>query len=378
MTPSITIKKWLTAFIIIGIVIVVPINGCLSLINAKWALSVGASVLLRSLVIGWILAYVSGGWAKWLNEIRRREDPRFLALFRIAIALSALGLVSSAIIDGVVHVAWIDQAYGGYRNLEDLPWLIKLCGGAKPAVIWSVIALSLLFSFFLLVGFLGKISAFLTLQFTMALMEINTQTSSGAASLLLTNALWLLVLARSTTTWSIDCWLKHRRFSSDELVPAWVRHLAILQIMLCYFTTGIQKVSVHWVPGGEWSALYYIMQQPAWQRFDNSWMAWIFPLTQIATASIWLWEITIPLWAWSLWKSATTGRQRTRHLTDIMRAVYFFMGIAFHLGIFALMDIGIFPLVSIAYYPCLLLSRDFVLVSKWWSKLRNGALNVLS
>jgi hypothetical protein len=198
----------------------------------------------------------------------------------------------------------------------------------------------------------------------MALMDLNTQATTGAANLLLTNALWLLVLGRGTATWSVDCYIKNRSWASSQLVPAWVRYVAIFQIMLCYFMTGLQKVSVHWMPVGEWSALYYILQQPSWQRFDLSWVAYFYPITQIATAAIWFWEILTPLWAWALVRAANKHLSIHR-LADKIRWCFFLMGIAFHGGIYLFMDIGIFPLVSLAYYPCLLLVDDFVMFSTW-------------
>ena len=59
---------------------------------------------------------------------------------------------------------------------------------------------------------------------------------------LLTNALWLLVLSRSTATLSLDCRLRTGQWVSSVLVPAWPRYLALYQLVLVYGTTGLQKL----------------------------------------------------------------------------------------------------------------------------------------
>lgn len=300
-------------------------------------------------------------WQAWVRVFTRKEDPCLLAAFRIGIGLSVLVLLSMALFSGVVEMVWLDRAYGGIFRIGDGTPLISFLGGPKPVVIWTVIALSFASGLALMVGFLGKVSAFLALQGILALSDLNFHAPGGGATLLLTNALWLLVLSRSSTTWSIDCYLKTNSLSTNTPVPAWPRYLAVVQILLCYFCTGIQKVSIHWLPGGDFSALYYILMQPAWQRFDTSFLAFVFPLTQIATVSVWLWEIAAPLWGISLCLFATAKSEILRRMANVTRWSFFFVGIIFHVLIHVFMDIGVFSLVSLSYYPCLLAVSDLAL-----------------
>ena len=47
--------------------------------------------------------------------------------------------------------------------------------------------------------------------------------------------------------------------STDFCVAALSGHVPNL---LVYWTTGVQKVSAYWVPGGDFSALYFIGSNP--------------------------------------------------------------------------------------------------------------------
>jgi hypothetical protein len=118
-----------------------------------------------------------------------------------------------------------------------------------------------------------------------------------------------------------------------------------------YWTTGLQKLSTHWVPGGDLGALYYILQQPTWQRVDMAWLAPWFPLTQVATLVSWLWEVSIPLWAVALVQRA---RGRGGWLDRLwVVETYAVVGIAVHLAVTLMLEVGPFSWVSLAFYVAL-------------------------
>ena len=126
--------------------------------------------------------------------------------------------------------------------------------------------------------------------------------------------------------------------------------------MLCYWTTGLQKVSSHWVPGGDFSALYYILQQPSWHRFDMTWVASFYPLTQVGTAVSWFWEVLAPLWLLAVYYAHTRereGRVRAWFNRLRVREVFLVLGLVFHAVIHSLMNVGPFSFVSIAFYPAM-------------------------
>jgi len=296
-----------------------------------------------------------GPWGRWVALLAGREAGTSLALFRIACAGSLLWSVGSVVLQGVVPVIWLSPDDGGFATTREGPWLFRCLGGVTPTTVWLTVAGVLLAGLLLALGGGGRLMAFLALQGYMVLTSLNVH-AIGAYDWLLTNALWLLVLGRSTATLSLDCRLRTGRWWSDEPVSAWPRYVAVYQIVLVYWSTGMHKVSRAWSPADGFSALYYILQEPTWQRWDMAWLAHVYPLTQAATAATWLWELTAPLLLLVLWYRRTARRPgRLRALCNRLplRGLWVAAGVAMHLGILLLMDVGPFSLVALAYYPCL-------------------------
>jgi hypothetical protein len=170
--------------------------------------------------------------------------------------------------------------------------------------------------------------------------------------------LWLLALADSSATWSLACRRRAGAWTSRRRVPAWVRRAFVLQLTLIYASAGLQKLSATWIPGGDLSALYYILQMPAWQRFDMSWLADPGPyaLSRVATAGTWLFEVSWPVVPLSLWwrsRSATgSGTRRWGRGIDL-RVVYVPLGLLLHVAIAILLVVGPFIWILPAYYVAL-------------------------
>lgn len=295
------------------------------------------------------------GWTRLVAAATRAEDPLPVAIFRMLVALGAIATVGSVVAAGLVEVLWVDLAHGGYRELGRQHWLVDALGGSTPTVIWALVAASLVSSALLFVGAGGRVTALVALQTTQALCDANNH-AGGSYDQLLSNALWLCVLAPTTATWSIDAWLLRGRPWLGRSVPAWARWLPAYQLILVYWSTGIQKVSAHWTPGGDFSALYYILQQPTWQLRPMTWLAWIYPVTQVATAVTWVWEVTAPLWLLALYFQATRERPgfvRAWFNAWDVRTIYAVIGLGFHAALLLTMNVGPFPIISLAYYACL-------------------------
>lgn len=303
-------------------------------------------------------------WTRWVELLDRRETGEILAIFRILTGLSLVATVSNVVLAGAVDVIWIDAAYGGYRHLgETSSWLVGLLGGPSPALVWTLVGVAVFGGLSLTVGLGGRLTALVCAQAMLALSMLNSHTK-GSYDALLSNALWLLVLADSTATWSLDARLRTGRFTSDREVPAWPRYLAIVQVVVMYFFNAIQKVSASWGFAGGFSALYYILQQPTWQRFDHAWAAQVYPLTQVGTAVTFLFELCSPLLFLVLWFRGTAGRTERpgliRRLFDRfdLRIPFAVTGFLLHAGIFVLMDVGTFSLIVLSFYPCLFRPDD--------------------
>ncbi len=295
-----------------------------------------------------------GRWRRTVQRMWAPEGGLPLAAFRVLVAVAVLSTVGSAVTHDLIDMVFVDDDFGGYRNLGRGPWLVAWLGGPTPSVVWGLVLGALVSGVALLAGLGGRVTAFLALQVFMALTDLNGH-AGGSYDELIKNALWLCVLTPTTATLSADAWILRGRPWRGRPVPAWARAVIVFQIVLVYWTTGLQKVSAYWTPGGDLSALYYILQQPSWQRFDLSFLAWLFPLTQLATFVTWLWEVTAPLWLLALHYRATRirpGRLRALSNSLDLRTVYVAVGLFFHAALLVTLEVGPFPLISLAFYPC--------------------------
>ena len=302
---------------------------------------------------------MSGGpWSRWVGLLSSREGPESLALLRVLIGLCMWYAIGSVAFSGTWSLIWVDASEGGYREMSNLPWLVEALGGATRATIGGLIAAGLISATTLTLGLFSRSSALVLLQISMALADTNPHTG-GSYDVLISNVLWLLVLADSGAAASLDAALRRRLRPrrAPRTVAAWPRYLVVGQLLTMYASTGLQKVSASWVPGGDLSALYYILQQPTWQRIDMRWAAPLFPLTQAATLGVWLFEVGAPLLIIALWWRRTRARPgRLRALSNRLRARDLFLvtGLLMHAGIAISMEVGPFSFVSMALYAALL------------------------
>lgn len=296
-----------------------------------------------------------GPWRSWVALLGRTEPGTALALFRGGVGLSVLHTLGTAASTGAMDLYWVDRAHGGYRSLGELPWLVSALGGATAPVVHGLVALSGIGAVLLVLGLGARLGALLALQGLLALTWLNGH-AGGSYDDLLSNALWLLVLARSDRTLSLGCRLRTGAWRSAAPVSSWPRWLAAFQLLVMYSSTVSQKLSTHWLPGGDLSALYFILQQPTWQRVDMRWVAGVYPLTQAATLAVWLWELSAPLvlmWLWARRTKDRGGRWRVALLRWDLRLPFLALGLAMHLGTALALEVGPFSWISLSFYPCL-------------------------
>ena len=293
-------------------------------------------------------------WGAFVRHVSREEPATPLALARIAFGLTTTWMVADIASRGLVDFLWVSRSSGGggYRDLGGGNWLVSSLGGPTPSVMHALTAVAIAFGVALTLGLGGRLTALGTLLTVSALTGVNSH-AGGSYDELLENALWLLFLGPSSATLSVDCRL--RTGAWHDPTPRWAgaRYLLLFQLILMYWTTGLQKVSYHWVPGGSFDALYLIFQQPTWQRFDMRWVAWFYPFTQLGTAMSWCWEVSSPLWLLTFWFRRTRTRPgwlRAWSNSVDLRVIYAAIGAIFHLGLFVFMDVGPFSPISMAYY----------------------------
>ena len=73
---------------------------------------------------------------------------------------------------------------------------MEMMGGPTPTLVYGAIGVGILAALALVVGVWSRFAAFVGLQCFLALAWINSHTG-GSYDVLITNALWLLVLAQS-------------------------------------------------------------------------------------------------------------------------------------------------------------------------------------
>jgi hypothetical protein len=306
-------------------------------------------------------------WGRWLAFVTEREDGRVLAIVRILIGLVAFGELLEMILYGMVDAVWVDRAHGGIFTVGG-NWLVRALGGPTPGVVWGLVAFAMVGALTLAAGFGGRITPFLTLQAYAAVTAINSQ-AGGGYDPLLTNAMWLLCIGNASTTLSVDARIKTGSFTGGGEVPAIARRLLVFQLLIVYGSTGLQKMSPVWTPAGGYSALYWVFQEPTWNRFDMKWTAHVYPLTQIASAITWHWELSAIGMFLYLWYRLTPERAgRLRRLANRydLRLPYLAVGVMLHLGIAIALCVGPFSYASLAYYPAFFTWAEL----SHWRKLR--------
>lgn len=292
-------------------------------------------------------------WSAWVALLGAREGGQSLAAVRLGAGVAVWSTLLPIAVTDMVPLLWLDLNHGGYRNLAKVPWRVALLGGQTPTVVWGLVIAGILAGACLAIGLRSRLAALVAGQAIIAVTWLNGH-AGGSHDALITNLLWLLVLADAGATLSVDCRLRTGRWTSDRQVAAWPRWLLVVQLVLMYASTGSQKLSAHWVPGGNLSALYYILQQPTWQRVDMRWLAPYFPLTQALTGASWLFEVTSPLllvWFWA--RRSPAGPLRRLLLRLRWRGLFACVGIGMHLGIWMAMEVGPFTWISLAFYPAL-------------------------
>lgn len=290
-------------------------------------------------------------WTWWADLWARRERPHVLAILRILVAIVLLYDFWTVWDLGLVEVLWAPPEAGGLGdplNRTPVPelyrWLAPTADTAWAAFSVLVGALGCL-----LVGFLTPLAALVALFTSAQLAEVLPLADRGI-DLMLRNVLLILAFSGCNRVWAVDA----RLFGARELVPAWPRHLLVVQILVMYFTAGVQKSAVSWWPWGGYSALYVVLQDPSIASWKFGWLEDVYPLTQLATAATMVFELLAAPMLLTWWFRDTRtrpGRLRALFNRVNLHKGWMLMGVALHVGIAATLSLGIFPYAMLALYP---------------------------
>jgi hypothetical protein len=287
--------------------------------------------------------------ALWDGE----EHPRSLAIVRILVALVMLGDLLWTAHLGLVPALWSPVEAGGIPDAmartpppELYLWFPKTTATAWAAWGTAVGALVMLAA-----GLFSRAAGLLFLLVYAQLAWVLPGADRGI-DMMVRNVVLILVLSGSHRAWSLDAKL----FGARERIPAWPRRLLILQLVVMYFTAGIQKTALAWWPPGGYSALYVILQDPSIAAWKFGWLSswWAYPATQVASLTTMVFEWSAGLLPYAYWCRATRtspGRLRAflNHLP--FRTAWVAGGVLLHVGIAGTMALGIFPWAMLAMYP---------------------------
>ncbi|MCB9677581.1 MAG: HTTM domain-containing protein [Alphaproteobacteria bacterium] len=295
------------------------------------------------------------------------EHPRVLGVVRILLAIVVLYDFWQIWLYDLVTPLLGTQDTGGWNDLlaRDTPPFLYQVLPAEPWVARLHFALLVLSAALFGLGFFTRTSAFV-LMVLWAQIQLNSPLSDRAIDLLCRNILMIYVFAGGGRWGSLDALMRTGRLAGDgQPVGSWARYLIIGQLVVMYFTAGVQKVGILWLPIGHFAALYVILQDPALARFDFAYLASqpFFFFTQIGTAVTMLWQWGYPLVLLWYWYKNTPGRPgwlRAFSNRWHLHLWWVAIGAIFHLLLAITMELGIFPWAMLALYPAFVDPEELV------------------
>lgn len=294
-----------------------------------------------------------GVWRTWRALWAGDEAAGVLSLIRVLIAVVLLADLVEVWRLHLIIPLWGPGDAGGMGNPaqqrvppELYAWFgntVAVGRGAFFVLVGSLVCLAL--------GLLAQPAALVALLVYAQLALVLPGADRGI-DMLIRNVLLLLTFVPSGRTFGLDALL----FGRLDRSSSWPRRLLVLQLVVLYFTAGLQKAAVAWWPWGGFSALYLVLQDPAVARIPFESLRQVYPFTQLLTASTMAFEWgagLVPLLYWYRHTRLRGGWLRAQFNRLEPLRPWLVLGVAMHLGIAATMHLGIFPWTVLALYPAL-------------------------
>lgn len=312
-------------------------------------------------------------WNQWVRFWSHEEHPISLAAVRVF-----LGLV---LLSDFLQMAWLDVVTllfapaeaGGLSNVlsrESMGWWYQFMPTTEATahLHWALLVGLLLMITF---GAFTRTAALLMVLLWAQQADALNLSDRGIDTLC-RNVLLILAFSGAGKWGSVEAWWRKRKGTTVNKVGAWARYLIIGQLVLMYFTAGIQKIGFHWTPMGHFSALYIALQDAAIARFDWSHLRhqpWYF-FTQVGTSTTVVWQIAYPLvFLWYWYKRTPERPGRLRAFSNRMHLHLWWIGIGaiFHLLLAVTLELGIFPWAMLAMYAAFVEPKE----AMWaWRRVR--------
>jgi hypothetical protein len=214
----------------------------------------------------------------------------------------------------------------------DLEWLWGPWD-ANPTALWVAMLVLVAALVLMLFGCLTRLAVLLAWVLMISFDNLNPYLGNQGDVVRAILFLYL-VLTPCGAAWSLDRWQQRRRTGDDRpvYVQAWWLRLLFLQLIVIYFFNGLYKLF-----GADWHAgasLYYVMASPTLSRVSYAEFTTPFWFLQAASYLVLVWEAGFPVWVAFRWT-------RTPALV---------LGVLFHLGIWATMELGFFGAYMLCMY----------------------------
>lgn len=297
------------------------------------------------------MSRLRAAWASWVRLWDHHEHPRALAMLRIVLPLViAWDFVTIArldLADALLGPAGLADPLGKDAVPFAYRWLPA--EHVAPLLVFAMLALCLLVS----AGVFTPVTLLL-LVLVYAQTEDVLPVSDRAIDRLVRNVFVLLWFSRCGAWLSFDAWRRTGSPWGDGApVPAWPRHLVVLQLVMMYFAAGVSKLGIDWTPMGGFNALWFIWQDPTLSAIDPRPWPWLYPLARLGAAGTMLWEWTAPIvLVLYAWRHAGDGGSRVRALANRWRlhVLWLAVGVVFHVGIAITLELGIFSYAMLGCY----------------------------
>lgn len=293
----------------------------------------------------------------WVAMWDRREAPDILAAIRIGVGAVLLGDFLTVSRLGLVVPLMSIPATGGMAAASEHPaqWFVWFGTGDTSAHALHAALVAAALS--LTLGSASRTSALL-LMFLSAQWQDILPEADRAIDVLLRNVLLLLGLSSAGARWSVDAWLRTGSWRGDGApVPSWPRYLMVIQVVVMYFTAGVQKYGQHWWPWGGYTGLFVILNDWSYAAFPFGWLRTqpFYLSTQVMTAVTMVWQWTYPIVLLHYFPLPTSPGRFRRMFEDYrLHWLWIAIGALFHVLIGATMELGIFPWGMLAVYPAFL------------------------
>lgn len=285
-------------------------------------------------------------WQRFVAWCTTEEDATPVAMVRVLACTAIVCHFSRHVARGGAAFAWVHESLGGAGAKHGvLAWV----GGATADNVHALAAVLIGAAALGAVGLFTR-PALLTAWLALRVLSDLNPSARGGYDPLLINTLFLLLLSGSHRALSLDARLFRTVRDAGGLTLRCFRMLLTLQIAVLYGTSAFYKVGSGWIPGGDASALWYILQQPLWARFPDALSLWMVIPLQVATTLSWLWELSgLPFLVVFL-----LDEQRSTRVRRALRLGFLAFGLAMHVGIEVGMEVGAFSAAAVALYPAAL------------------------